>query len=165
MTGKKKQDLIPLAMQAKKIAFPVHFFSVSHFCLSVPLLEALTEFNFILFLFFLTWYENKKHFLQVNHPQIHSVAFISCCYGFPPWQDGGNSSLLLWAGGKGWWWAENCHSPFTGMLVWFSAPTQLVPAWTRICFSLPTVFVIQEWLELEGTSKTIQFQAPASLCS
>lgn len=32
MTGKKKkQDLIPLAMQAKKIAFPSHFFSVKSF--------------------------------------------------------------------------------------------------------------------------------------
>lgn len=39
----KKQDLIPLAMQAKKITFParVGFFLLSHFCLSMLVLQAL----------------------------------------------------------------------------------------------------------------------------
>lgn len=53
MTGKKTQDLIPLATQARKITFPAHFFSVRSF-LSVSAGAAGFDRVQLYFSFFLT---------------------------------------------------------------------------------------------------------------
>lgn len=111
----------------------------------MPVLQALTGFNFTFFFFFLTCCESKKYFLQVSCPQTHSMPLFLAVTtdSFPGWMWGALGTVrkvgivMNWQGGVAFsftllfeWGSEfNPAAPlFPGMLVLVSIPTLKLPS-------------------------------------